>query len=70
MPAKRARRANAYPDGDPFNSVTMHAQVRRTFKALALSNERNAAWALQLALADSETRMRRWPTYRGAQRPA
>jgi hypothetical protein len=45
---------NVYPDGDPFDSATMHAQVRRTFKALALSNERNAAWVMQLALAGSE----------------
>ena len=43
-----------FVDGDPFNSDTMRAQVRRTMKALAEHHERNAAWLLALALAGAE----------------
>jgi hypothetical protein len=41
-------------DGDPFNTSTMQAHVRRTMKALAEHHERNAAWLLALALAGAE----------------
>jgi hypothetical protein len=44
----------AFVDGDPFNSDAMHAQVRWTMKALAESDERNAAWLVSLALAGAE----------------
>jgi hypothetical protein len=44
----------AFVDGDPFNTSTMQAHVRRTMKALAEHHERNAAWLLALALAGAE----------------
>ena len=40
--------------GDPFNSDTMHAEVRRMCKNLADLHERNAARLVELALAGAE----------------
>jgi hypothetical protein len=41
-------------DGDPFSIDAMHAEVRRMLTGLAAHHERNAARAVELALAGAE----------------
>jgi hypothetical protein len=43
-----------FVDGDPFNTDTMHTQVRHMLRALADLHERNAARVVELALAGVE----------------
>jgi hypothetical protein len=44
----------AFVDGDPFAKATMHSHVHRALKAMAEAHERNAAFAVRLALAGAE----------------
>jgi hypothetical protein len=46
--------ARGYGLGDPFNSDSMHAHVRRMCRDLADLHERNAARLVELALAGAE----------------
>jgi hypothetical protein len=54
LAAARPAASSLYNVGDPFNSDSMHALVRRSLRNLADWHERNCARVLQLALAGAE----------------